>query len=265
MFKKLFTAIAAFFNKLIGRAYEADPVAVFQLKIDQATDKVRKGKENLAKFKGHVNRLQRMEADAERKVALYNNRVNDALTAGKDELAAEADAHLQTVEQELVDARTQLQAMEQQYDQQVRSIKAASDEIVAAKRECESLGLKLKMSEANKEAAELASEFTDTGSSNPLSEISGLRESINSRIDANNAVMDVNTDLGVGFNSERNTEAQFAEIASSSRLAERKAKLGLSAPEPANSEPKSLPDSSNEVNFVQGELVEEDEYVKQSR
>lgn len=240
MIGKLFTAIKAAINKFVNMIYKRDPVAVFQLKIDEATEKIKRGQERLGEFKGHVNRLQRLVDTDQKNVAVWQERVDAALVAGDDKAAEEADIKLQAAQKSLNDNTAQLTNFRNQYDQQVKMIASSRKTMISAQEECQSLGLKLKMSEANKAAAKLQSEFADEVG-NPLGDLNDLRSTITSQIDANNAVGEVNVDLGIGNSSEADTEQKYQSLQASSRLAARKAALGLAKAPAAPAAPQQLP------------------------
>lgn len=255
--KKILLGIKAMLNKFANLFVSHDPVAVFRLKIDEATEKIKSGQENLAKFKGHVNRLERQLAEDEKQVKLAQARVDVALKGGNDAMATEADVALQRAEGARNTTAGQLATFNKQYQNQVNSIKASRTQIVNAQKECEQLGIKLEMSKANKEAAALASEFSDEVN-NPLGELNDLRNQINSTIDANNAVAEVNEDLGITTPTEADVETQYQQLQVSDRLAARKAQLGLTPKVEAPAVPHQLPAPAE---VFEGEVVNQGQTV----
>lgn len=224
--RKILNAIRAFFNKLANKAVEADPVSQYRLQIDEATERIQKGQSALAGFKGHVNRLERNLADAEKEMKLYDSRVNLALKNNDDAAAAKAGVEYQRAFGSYNAIKAQLDSFTTQYQQQVAMIKASRETIIKAQKRCEELGLKLEMSKANKAAAEMASQFADTVK-NPLGDLANIESEINRQIDQNNAVAQVNADLGLHENSEAKEEANYEELAARDFLEERKRALGL--------------------------------------
>ena len=241
IFGKIWTGIKAFFNKIANIFVSHDPVAVYRLKIDEATEKIKGGQENLAKFKGHVNRLDRQLAEDEKQVKLASARVDIALKSGNDQTASDADVLLQKAEAARDITKGQLDSFNKQYQNQVKAIKSSRDQIINAQKECEQMGVKLEMSKANKEAAALQGEFADA-MSNPLGELNDIRTQINQQIDQNNAVAEVNEDLGVTATiSDADVQTQYQQMQVSDRLAARKAALGLTPKAEIPAAPHQLP------------------------
>jgi phage shock protein A len=227
IFGKIFSGFKAILNTFANWfGLKRSPVAAFRLKVDEATERIKKGQANLAVFKGHVNRLERQFQEDDKQVKLAQVCVDIALKGGNDAAAQEADLTLQRAEATRTQTSGQLDSFNKQYQQQVSAIKNSRNQIVAAQSEAEQLGVRLEMSKANKDAAALASEFSDD-IQNPLSDISAIRNEINNQIDGNNAVADVNVDLGIGVDKTASVEEQYQQMQVGDRLAARKAALGL--------------------------------------
>ena len=54
MIGKFFGAIRAQLNKLANLFWEADPIAVMQLEVDQATERLKEGRRGLEMYRGLV-------------------------------------------------------------------------------------------------------------------------------------------------------------------------------------------------------------------
>lgn len=221
--RKIFTAFRAFLNKLAGLLFKADRVSIYKLKIEEATEKVRRGTDNLAHFRGHISRLDRKLREDNKQYHLAKAAADRAILSGNETDAINAQIKLESAERALEATRNQLDSVNKQYKQQVDLNNAARQQIAQAQEDCKQLGLNLKLSKASRDAALLAAEMSD-GMNDPLGEISGLREEIEEEIDANNAVMQVNSDLGL---TKQPVVVDFDLIRQ--KISQRKAELGVTA------------------------------------
>src|SRR4030095_5720098 len=59
---KLFRALRAQLNKIANIFFEADPIAVMQLEVDQATERLKEGRKGLEMYRGLVETVARQVA-----------------------------------------------------------------------------------------------------------------------------------------------------------------------------------------------------------
>jgi hypothetical protein len=59
---KFFRALRAQLNKIANIFFEADPIAVMQLEVDQATEKLKEGRKGLELYRGLVETVARQVA-----------------------------------------------------------------------------------------------------------------------------------------------------------------------------------------------------------
>lgn len=212
--------VAKFFN-FIGKK---DPLAQYQLKIDEATEEIREATNTLPSLKGHIARLERELNSINDNIRVFDAKVNAAIKNNDDALATTLDGTLQRYEANKDSIQNQINTFKKNYDLAIKRIKNAQETIMKAKDESRRLGYELEMSEANKKAAEIAVSFSNVGD-NALSDTQEIKSEIQRRIDENNAFSDVTADLGIDDSKEKADEISAMSIKSQERLAARKASI----------------------------------------
>ena len=230
---KIFHAGQAQANKAANEALNADPLAVMQLDIDTALEQIHSLTPDMETLKGQVNRMARQFQDEEKDIASLNAKVDLLVKAGNDAGAAQLDQQLQSKENAHENTKVQLAKLQGSYDTTKDRINQANKTIAEKQQKAQSLGMELKISEANKKAIEAsAAVLGRLNSATSLGHMSDAERILQEKIDANNAAADVQADLSGPAPSDADAlsaslDAQVAAAASTDRLAARKAKLGM--------------------------------------
>lgn len=222
---RLFSAGRAQGGRIARAAQVADPIAMYQQKIDAATDKLQSAQKGVEQFKGLIRRVGRQVADGEERVEKLTTRCE--YFAGKDmdnELGEEA-MRLEEAEADLVENRSQLEQYNARYEEQLKDMQQARRDILEAKEKAKSLNAKLELSKAEKACADLNSELGVDGLSDPLDGLGAAEAAIQSRIDQNRASADVSSDLNADSRRERKIEEDMRKDRAKSRAAELKARF----------------------------------------
>ncbi len=221
---RFFTAISAQFNKAGRAAISADPVAVYQKQVDDATEEIREGTKGLEQYRGLVSRLGRQVEADEKEVAVWDARARGYVSQNNDTKAAEALTNKKKAEASLTENRGQLTTYENAYKANLKKVQFAQTKINDAKLKAQKLSADLKMSKAEAEIASLAQSFNvNSGSLNKLGEI---EEEIQRQIDANRAKAQVVNDLGSDGLAEIEAEEAARAAGAADDLAKLKAEMG---------------------------------------
>jgi phage shock protein A len=221
---RVFTAISAQFNKAGRAAISADPVAVYQKQVDDATEEIREGTKGLEQYRGLVSRLERqVEADS-KEVAVWDARARGYVSQNNDTEAAKALTNKKAAEARLSENKGQLGTYDVAYKANLKKVKFAQDKINEAKLKAQKLQADLKMSKAEAEIANLAQSFNVN--SNSLNKLGEIEEEIQRQIDTNRAKAQVVNDLGSDGLAEIEAEEAAREAAAATDLAKLKAEMG---------------------------------------
>lgn len=221
---RVLTAIQAQFNKAGRAAIAADPVAVYQKQVDDATEEIREGTKGLEQYRGLVSRLGRQVEADEKEVAVWDARARGYVTQGNDQKAAEALASKKKAEASLAENRGQLNTYETAYKANLKKVQFAQGKINEAKLKAQKLQADLKMSKAEAEIANLAQSFNVNSSS--LNKLGEIEEEIQRQIDNNRAKAQVVNDLGSDGLAEIEAEEAARAAAAADDLAKLKAEMG---------------------------------------
>src|SRR5215211_6580964 len=101
MLGKFFGAIRAQLNKLANLFWEADPIAVMQLEVDQATERLKEGPRRLEMYRGLVETVARQVATEKSNVSRLESQIKAHLKAGSRDVAAQLAVQLQRTQQDL--------------------------------------------------------------------------------------------------------------------------------------------------------------------
>ena len=230
---KMFKAGDAQANKAADKALDRDPIAVAKLEIETAADEVHALTPSLNSLLGQVTGLQRTVAQQEQEQKQLQGRIDYCLHANDNAKAAQYDQQLQALETLHTSTKQQLTMMQQQYETQKNKIKTAQDRILAATAQVQTMDAAFQISESGRKATELLTSFDQHNPASHLSTVGHAMDVAQQRIDANNAAMQVQTDLGnTGQSAEEAMDASIAVSASSDRLAARRAALGIKVATP---------------------------------
>jgi len=188
---KLWKAIAAQFNKLANVIRGYDPIAEMQYEYDRSVDQLREGREGLAQYRALVERVTR-QVDGQRKiVATLEAKIKAYLTAGDRETAAKLALDLRRAKEDLAENEKQLSLHEQAYSNNLLKIKHAVQKLEDVKHKISKYDAELKMSRAEAEMSQLATQFNF----NVTTDFGQAEQILQDQIDKNRARVRVAADL----------------------------------------------------------------------
>jgi phage shock protein A len=229
IFGKFFGAIRAQLNKIANMFFEADPIAVMQLEVDSATERLKEGRKGLELYRGLVETVARQVALGKANVAQLETQIKAHLKAGNREVAAQFAVQLQKTQTELEANQKQAEMHEGAYQNNLLKIQKANKDIVKVREKIRQYDAELKMSAAEAEIAQISESF-DTNVTTDFGQIESV---IQRQIDNNRGRARVAVDM-----SSRGVDAIKAEQAAENAMAEDllskyEVQLGLKSPETA--------------------------------
>jgi phage shock protein A len=227
IFGKFFSAFRAQINKIANLFFEADPIAVMQLEVDQATERLKEGRKGLETYRGLVETVARQVAKEKANVTQLESQIKAHLKAGNREVAAQLAVQLQKVQTDLASNQEQLQIHEQAYQNNLLKIQKANKDIVKVREKIRQYDAELKMSAAEAEIAQISESFD----MNVTTDFGQIESVIQRQIDHNRGRARVAADM-----SSKGVEAIKAEEAAEKAMAEDllskfEVQLGLKSPE----------------------------------
>ena len=193
-----------------GRALRnMDPLANYQQSIDDAVEAVKRAKQGMARAVALIKSVERQVDSGKAEVNRLNVRIQRAVDDGATVQQREYALLLADSEKNLKTNEEQLKSHQDAYNDFVTEVRQQQDKIVRYQREAESLGVRLEMSQANKEFNEFRQSFSVNNGS--LNGLSVQREAVLKQIDTNNACSQVEKDVG-GTNYKEEDEAIDRQI-----------------------------------------------------
>jgi phage shock protein A len=224
---KFFRAIRAQLNKIANIFFEADPIAVMQLEVDQATERLKEGRKGLEMYRGLVETVARQVASGTANASQLEAQIKAHLKAGNREVAGQLALQLQKTQSELEKNKAQLEMHEQAYQNNLLKIQKANKDIVKVKDKIRQYHAELKMSAAEAEIAQISESF-DMNVTTDFGEVESM---IQRKIDTNRGRARVASDMsskGIEFiKAEEAAEKAMAE----DLLSKYEVQLGLKSPE----------------------------------
>jgi len=224
---KLFRAIRAQLNKIANIFFEADPIAVMQLEVDQATERLKEGRKGLEMYRGLVETVARQVASGTANASQLEAQIKAHLKAGNREVAGQLALQLQKTQTELEKNKAQLEMHEQAYQNNLLKIQKANKDIVKVRDKIRQYDAELKMSAAEAEIAQISESFD----MNMTTDFGQVEAVIQKQIDTNRGRARVASDM-----SSKGVEAIKAEEAAEKAMADDllskyEVQLGLKSPE----------------------------------
>jgi len=224
---KFFRAIRAQLNKIANIFFEADPIAVMQLEVDQATERLKEGRKGLEMYRGLVETVARQVASGTANASQLEAQIKAHLKAGNREVAGQLALQLQKTQSELEKNKAQLEMHEQAYQNNLLKIQKANKDIVKVRDKIRQYDAELKMSAAEAEIAQISESFD----MNMTTDFGQIESVIQKQIDNNRGRARVASDM-----SSKGIEAIKAEEAAEKAMADDllskyEVQLGLKSPE----------------------------------
>lgn len=226
---KLWSALSAQLNKLANFFWTTDPIAQMQYEYDLAVNQMREGREGLEQQRALVERVSRMQANAQAKVNALETKVKALLQAGNRDAAGKLVLDLQKAKQDLAEYDGQYKEHEQIYNNNLIKIKMASDKLAKVRDKISKYDADLKMSRAEAEMGKLAQEFNFDVST----DFGQIEQVIQDKISLNKAKSRVAADLSAEGLDDIKVEQDIQKGMAEQVLREYEAQLGLVTPETA--------------------------------
>jgi phage shock protein A len=194
------------FNKTGRWAENQDPIAQMQLKADEAKEQFRKAKVALIKCESLKSNLTRLNNDDTKEENRLLARIKQAMHEGKtddDPVLIELANQLNNIRKRKTDLGQQLSAQTSLYGQLLNSMKMYAQNIETLERDASSLGVRLEVSEAQAEIAEMCDQFNVGAIDTTLGEAAKFREIAERKIAENTAKLHVDQDLGANSSAKR--------------------------------------------------------------
>ena len=224
---KLFRALRAQLNKIANLFFEADPIAVMQLEVDQATERLKEGRKGLEMYRGLVETVARQVALGKSNATQLESQIKAHLKAGNREVAGQLALQLQKTQNELAANEKQVEMHETAYQNNLLKIQKANKDIVKVREKIRQYDAELKMSAAEAEIAQISESFD----MNVTTDFGQIESVIQRQIDTNRGRARVAADM-----SSKGIETIKAEEAAEKAMAEDllskfEVQLGLKSPE----------------------------------
>ena len=227
IFGKFFRAFRAQLNKIANIFFEADPIAVMQLEVDQATERLKEGRKGLEMYRGLVETVARQVTNGKSNASQLESQIKAHLKAGSRDVAAQLAVQLQKVQTELAANEQQLQMHEQAYQNNLLKIQQANKDIVKVREKIQKYHAELKMSAAEAEIAQLSESF-DMNVTTNFGEIESV---IQRQIDANRGKARVAADMSSKGIAEIKAQEAADKAMAEDLLSKYEVQLGLKSPE----------------------------------
>jgi len=227
IFGKFFAALRAQLNKLANIFFESDPIAVMQLEVDHATERLKEGRKGLEMYRGLVENVARQVTSGKANAARLEAQIKAHLKAGNRDVAGQLALQLQKAQTELAANDNQLQMHESAYQNNLLKIQKANKDIVKVREKIQKYHAELKMSAAEAEIAQLSESFN----MDVTTDFGQIESVIQRQIDTNRGKARVASDM-----SSKGIEAIKAEESAEKAMAEDlltkfEVQLGLKSPE----------------------------------
>lgn len=230
---KLWKAIAAQFNKLANSIRGIDPIAEMQYEYDRSVEQLKEGREGLAQYRALVERVLRQVEGERKQIAVQEAKIKAYLQAGDRDTAARLALDLKRAKDELAENEKQLAIHEQAYQNNLLKIQHAVKKLDEVKHKISKYDAELKMSRAESEMAQLATQFNFqvTGDFGQAEQI------IQDQIDRNRARVRVAADLSGEGVEEIQRDIAVEKTMAEDALRQFEKEQGLATPETTRSAP----------------------------
>lgn len=224
---KFFTAIRAFFNKIANVLWEADPHAILQLEVDNATGQIQVARQGLELYRGLVERVSMQLASGKQNVQRLESQIKGHLQAGNREVAGQLAVQLQQIKQDLAANEQQLAMHSEAYNNNLLKLQQGQKDIVALRQKAQRLKADLQMAKAEAEIARIAEAVSESAIPNFSTKIGQATELMEGQIAKHRGQARVAADM-----SSKGVEEIKAQQAADAALGENllkqfEAQLGL--------------------------------------
>jgi phage shock protein A len=192
LLEKINTLINANLHSIVDRALESNSVKVMDEYIRQAEKNLDALEDSAATVGGSVKTLKRKYEEFAAATEKLDRDIDTLILKGKDDLAAAAQAELNTKQQLAQDYYEQWQEQEGQYQQMLTMRMKLEGRLTAIKQERDHLADLIRLAEAKKVATKTIKSLDDIASIGDA-EMTSISEQIRSRIDKEDARLEMAT------------------------------------------------------------------------
>jgi phage shock protein A len=192
LFEKINTLISANLHGIVDRALQANSVQVMDEYIRQVEGNLGDLEESTATVGGTVKTLKRKYEEFAATAEKLDRDIDTLIVKGKDDLAAAAQAELNTKQQLSQEYYTQWQEQDAQYQKMLDMRLKLESRLTAIKQEREHLRALIELAEAKKVTTKTVKSL-DALSNVGDAEISSLSDQIRQRLDQEDARLDMAT------------------------------------------------------------------------
>ena len=224
---KFFSAIRAQLNKIANIFFESDPIAVMQLEVDQATERLKEGRKGLELYRGLVETVARQVVHGKSNATQLEAQIKAHLKAGNRDMAGQLAVQLQKAQTELAANQKQLEMHETAYQNNLLKIQKANKDIVKVRDKIRQYDAELKMSAAEAEIAQLSESFD----MNMTTDFGQIESVIQKQIDSNRGRTRVAVDMSSKGIAEIKAEEAVEKAMAEDILSKFEQQLGLKSPE----------------------------------
>ena len=232
---KIWKSIAAQFNKLANSIRGYDPIAEMQLEYDRSVEQIKEGREGLAQYRALVERVGRQVGEQAKHVSQLEAKVKAYLNAGDRDTAARFALELKRAKDDQAENQKQLAMHEQAYQNNLVKIQHAVKKLDDVKHRISKYDAELKMSRAEAEISQLATQFHF----NVTTDFGQAEQVLQDQIDKNRARVRVAADLSGEGLEEIQQEVAVEKTMAEDALREFEVSKGLATPETTKVSPST--------------------------
>lgn len=192
LFEKVQTLISASLHGLVDRALEANSVQVLDEHIRQVERHLEALEDSAATVGGTVKTLKRKYEEFAAAAEKLDRDIDTLILKGKDDLAAAAQAELNTKQELAQDYYSQWQEQETQYKRLLDMRMKLEARLTTVKQEREHLRSLIELAESKKVMTKAVKSLDDLAAAGDV-EISSLTEQIRARLDREDARLEMAT------------------------------------------------------------------------
>lgn len=192
IFEKINTLISANMHSLVDRALEGNSIKVMDEYIRQVERNLEALEDSAATVGGTVRTLKRKYEEFANAAEKLDRDIDTLILKGKDDLAAAAQAELNTKQELAQEYYEQWQAQEQQYQRMLDMRVKLEGRLTAIKQERERLRALIELAETKKVMTKTVKSLDDLANTGDA-EITSLTEQIRSRLDREDARLEMAT------------------------------------------------------------------------
>jgi phage shock protein A len=228
---KFVTGIRAFFNGLANALWSRNPVAILQLKIDEATAEVQGARKGVEQYAGLVEGLKRQVAALTGQQTQLEAQVKAHLKAGNRERASQLVLQLQGVRDQLANKTRELTVHETALENNLLKLRTANEQIVELRQRGQRYAAELQMSRAEAEMARVSEALQGNLVGNYTTGIGQAEELIKSEIDKNRGRAHVAAQMSSQGVAEIRADQAAKQAVADDLLRSYEQELGLASPE----------------------------------